>query len=411
MAETFIVIWNKDRIELRRIPSEGVWSDDFPLIKAIPIERTTRMSRLTLKDSGEQFAEAIHNLILDIDLAIPCWFLLPQGWFHTIIINLPELPTPEEQLEHIYWELGVRYGEKIEEYRFLYFPVNESSIIKVIAVEGEIIDKIIEYMRLANLELTGISIELSCGESYSFERPIDLKEATPIDFQSRFEVSPTTRTTISPLATAAVLIIAVSVALYFLFSTTSTKKPSQPAVKPVKPPTPEVAVVPKTTSQPQPPTNVVTQQSSPAPTSLPKSASPLRILIDALPKDTKLLLATFSPSDLKLELLMKQNVDWVSHFKGQPLLSKVSAVGNYSTKEGKVVVLRLTETNWLGSGKRDSQVLENIAKSMGMQVKGRIAEGTFDKALSLIDTLYKASAGISKIYLAPSQDKWIVTVE
>jgi hypothetical protein len=124
-------------------------------------------------------------------------------------------------------------------------------------------------------------------------------------------------------------------------------------------------------------------------------------------------LAVLSSSDLKVEVVGTPEGDWLMQIKKYPALSKIEVAGRYSTPDGAATVLRTTETGWLGGGKRDPQAWEKSAKTSGMNAQGRIAQGSLDKALALVDALYKTPAGISKIYLVQSQvqGRWTVTMQ
>jgi len=408
MAETFVVTWGEEQLELRRIPSEGLWAADLLPLRAVPAQRPTRLARLDHPDAGGQLASTLHNLLLDVDLTIPYWFLLPRGWAYTTTIDLPELPTPQERLEHLRWEIIARLANHIEEFRIIHSTLDAAGAVKIIAVTGEVIDYVYNFAKKADLELAGIGVEPKPGETYSFEHPTDLRDAAPLVVEPAPEKGVPTKITVSPVAAAAVLIVVLGAAAYLLLSPFEAEQPPLPAAPAVIPPAPKPETAPTPVPAVPSPSPAVSdvQPSTPA-----AAVSPLRQIIDALPKDIQTRLAVLSPTDLRLEALGALSEDWLTQAKKIPALSKMTIVGRYHTSEGNITVLRILETGWLSGGKRDAQAWENSAKAAGMNARGRIAEGSLDKALALVDALYKTPAGISKIYLASASGKWTVTVQ
>ena len=141
--------------------------------------------------------------------------------------------------------------------------------------------------------------------------------------------------------------------------------------------------------------------------------SPLSKLARMLPGGAALHLAVLSPADLKLEVTGVADANrWVKQLQSEERFANISLTGKYSSSAGRIISLRLPNTGWVaGKTTKDIDNFILIANTLGMKCKGRTADGSYDQALQLVDAIWKAPGGFSKLYFAPENGIWKVTIQ
>ncbi|MBM3330014.1 MAG: hypothetical protein FJY67_11200 [Calditrichaeota bacterium] len=466
MADVFVVTWSEAALELRRIPSEGTWSDSSELVGSLPITRPTRISRLDDPASGGQLGAVLHDLLAEVDLSLPCWLLMPRGWAFEFDVQAPQLPTDEEQLEQLRWETTARLAEHFEEFRFIFTPSGRNGAYRVVAARSELIDRYMAAAHVAGIEIAGIGYEPSAGEVYSFEIPLDLRDAIPVVDEESESLAPTLakrQITVKPAWAAVILVAALGAGAFYLYwppvkpqvatLTPATSDPSVTASTPM-PLSPSQSSPTKTSSKPdqeiaaQPPTKeaptasiIATpdvagskakviektaasitatptpSQSKPVATTPQQkpltagSESPLRQFVSLLPSGAKVSLAVISASGTLIEVLdLADEPAYLAALKTRPELTSVAVAGRYSTGIGRAVVVRSAAALSQSSVGRDPSAFERVAREAGLTARGRTAGGSMEAALRCVDALYR-TPGIAKVTLARSGSEWSVTVQ
>lgn len=433
MTNILAVTWGEEELALRRLPSEGVWGD-FPALKCVPLQRPTRGGRFEHPDAGGQLGAALTELFADVDINIPCWLLLPNQWTLRFISDPPDLKSPELILNHLRWESQQRIAGDPEDYRIAAALLMGGQRYFVCLTRSEVIQRCIGAAETAEIELAGVGLEPQPGENYTFEHPLDLRDALPLETEdasradARKKVSP-------PLVGLFLLVVVVGVGGYLLYSSGAGSRPPVSKPKPtaanlpaVVPTTPKETVSPLPESVAKPVDDTVASVAKPgvraplvptvaastpalgAPTA--DAGSPLRGLFKLLPEEARTQLVVLSPTDLKVEVSGLASPDqWIGTLKKLPHWGGAGIVGKYETPSGGIVAIRLEAPGWSSSGGVASDAWQTPAKAAGLTVKGRTATGNLDAALNLFDQLWKAPAGLSKVYLAPQGSSWAVTVQ
>ncbi|MFH0765261.1 MAG: hypothetical protein V2A61_02460 [Calditrichota bacterium] len=443
MHEVFLITWQKTRLELRKLPSVGVWSEDSGLIGAVELSRPTRLARFEHTESGGRLMEALTELLGDVDIVLPIWFLAPPEWIFKIRLPAFDIKDPLLLKNQIHWEIQERFYGESSHFRIIPWNQHSSADIVVIAVRDYIVNYVSTGANEIGLELAGIGLEPLAGESYDFEHPFDLREAAPLE--EALEVPDRSKKAISPLVgVAAIAAVIAGVGGIYLFfgssgekiaspppaatqrkipsslkskpaqavpdtlNTSSPLKNAQPSPEPdqtVKTP-PEMAVTPI-------PVEAQTKPSVLSTASLKAAKSPLGALIIALPPQAQLELATISPVEITLEVSNLTGVEsWLSKFKSTPGLQSGKMVGKYQRGKTEFIVVRFDHPGLDdGSRPRDVEGWQRKAQACGLKVQNRRAWGGFNQALQLADELWTDMNGFSKFYLAPEKDLWLVVIQ
>ncbi len=412
MGEVLVINWSREQIELRQVPSEGVWPVDISPLKTSRLERATRVYRLKDSDSGERLSEALANLFTTVEITLPVWLLVPHDWVLTFHIDNPELQPPELRRAHLLWEVQQRLHGDITNFRVLFSADDTSPHTDVQVVRGEVLDAFTWAVTTAGLEIAGLVQEPAEGSHYSFELPFDLREAVPVDL---VELPPMKApTTFPPVVMIGLGVVVIAVAGYLLLIPSGKERPSKEA-KPE--PTPAVVAemgkpvdespVTKVPAEPAPP---VQQKVSPV---VSEGVSPLSLMAQTLPAGARVELAVLSPVDFRAEISgIKDPGGWIADLRRSDMLKSIRRAGGYSSDRGDVVVVRLERLGWNpGAGARDLDSWTSRAGAVGLKARGRSAKGKFEAVLDLIDAMWTDSDGFTKILVAPDDGRWLVTVQ
>lgn len=432
MSQVYVIVWESDQLQLRRVPSEGsFWKSYSPPIAVAPLPRPTRMERIKEFRREGLLTKAIQQLFENFDIDLPVWFLLPEGWGSKFWLD--DLPgeTPEETMEHIKWELRLRLLPQNNAYRFLLGRVEQKGPLVALVVRNEILEFIEEALKLAEVEFHGITLTPIEGEGYSFEHPWDLRDSIPLTQEEEIEPSLTLTPSISPMKigiAAAVAVLSIGVLLYYYLSS-SVKEPQVPVsphqtvieeskvppsatVERERAPTPATPSVPKEPlpdSLPPPPK--VTQAS------LPLSAPSLSLssLLRHIDKQGEFLLGVLSAGEIKLLVSQGEKPLSLAPFSDQKEWALLKPVTHWEEKGKKISLWVASGISWKGGEGINAPNWEALIKSyhLTLDPSSRSVLGSKEAILPLLDTLWNnpKSVGITKVVFGTEAGKMRLTVQ
>ena len=451
MAEILAVTWGEEELALRRVASEGTWNKNSKVLKRVPIQRPTRAGRLSHPEIGGALGTAMTELFIDVDINVPCWLLLPNDWILRFVSEPPDLKNQELTLNHLRWEAAQRISGDPADFKISAALMMGGTRYYICLIRSEVIQRCLTAADSADLELAGIGIEPDANETYTFEHPLDLRDALPLEIEHDGNSAKSIATRkASPAVVGIFLGIVIILAGYLYFSSQpapvkkpsaerSTKKsmtPQEAATPPEAllstssadssaphpginatvtetPPisTPEVKSKPATTIEKAEPAPTK-GESAPANLTVSGKVSPIRGLFAGLSGNAKAALVVLSPVDLKVEASGIANPDqWLAELKKQAGWSTAKLTGSYETVGGKVTTLRVESPGWKVTEGKPSAKWQELAKSAGLSVKDRSASGKLEGALAFLDQIWQNSNGISKVYLTPQGDSWQIVIQ
>lgn len=428
MSEVYIIVWTSDQLQLHRIPSESSgWRSLNPPLSSVFLERPTRLSRLKELAQGQLLVEAIHQLLDSVDLNLPLWFLLPQGWGYQFYLEPPPLESAEEVLEHIKWEVKLRLPPDNGSYRFLLYSADHNTPWLVHIVRSEVLAFITDALRRAEVEVTGIALTPLEGEGYSFERPGDLRDSVPLgDEEEREEEAVSIQWKTLPKPSYLIgggVVVLIALLLYLYLPTVNPPPPSPPPQ--IKPSTAEPSVSPSPLPTPEESRPAVEAGRKPSVSSpetattvlQPESrgisrASPLRMLVEAGAGLGRVILCTLADKEIKLlvggSLTPTQLQERLGNQAGIPSVERVSR-WEENGQEFTLFVVR--GVAWrAGDGVRLAD-WEQLASRRGLQAQGRALSGSADKVFPLLDDLWSNPVSSRKVYIGWEDPVWKVTVQ
>ncbi len=431
MAEILAVTWGEEELVLRRVPSEGIWNKDATQLKRVSLQRPTRAGRLSHPEVGGALGSALIDLFADVDINVPCWLLLPNNWTLRFISEPPDLKSQELTLNYLRWESKQRISGDPADYKIAAALLMGGARYFICITRSEVIQQCLIAAESADLELAGIGLEPNANENYTFEHPLDLRDALALETESNGR-APAKKKKVSSAVIGIFFVAILFVGSYLMFFSgppTATKPVAERAK--AMPPREAVTQLPetavskpvdslpaKTESVIQTPTETVesktieTVSAAQPEKPISVSGSLFRGLFAGLPAGARPEIVVLSPKDLKVEASGVGSSDqWLTTIKKQPGWSTAKVVGNYETVSGRVTAIRVENPGWLITDGRPSTKWQDFAKSAGMSVKERVATGKLEAALTLLDELWQNSGGLSKVYLSPVGDTWQVVVQ
>ncbi len=401
MNEVIAVTWSADQVEIRQLPSEGVWQPHVPPIRTIELNRPTRIDRLTQLDSGGGFHQALLHLFADIEISLPVWLLLPNEWVQSFRVDNPNLQTDEMQRAHLLWEAQQRLSEDISRF-MVYLPDDLTQPKSVIhMIRSDILNLYINESKKAGVEVAGIWVEPEWGKDYNFEIPSDFRDAIPADLIDIAPARPPV--TVPNWVSIAVGVVALALAGYIWMIPTG-ERPRHKAASVQKQ---HEATATKESKE----AGAVGQSETARQHGSP--SSPLNQLIESLPAGAKIEFAVISPVDCKAEISGLGNVqDWLKKLKRQTVFKSARIIKSYNVKGRSVSAFRLTRPGWNSKAiDRNVDNWKSMASAQGMKARGRSAAGGYKSALKLVNAVWLKPSGFEKIYLAPNKGQWVVTVQ
>ena len=417
MSEALIVTWQKDSLNLYRLPSEGTWTEGVNPIRSVDIHRPSRTTRFDHPESGGRLVEALGELFLNLEINLPVWFLIPDNWALSCKLPIIDLPSEEHLHTHFFWEIRQRIHGDASDYLVLIPPEPVNAEYELFVVKKELVDTIAKDAIKAGLELAGLGIEPRLKEQYTFELPRDLRDAIPLETEIPEPV--TMKKTVSPAVGIIVVIAVLAIPVVYYLSTSSSKSPKQKTeiTKQEKSPSSE-ARVEKTKSEPKTETTPAKPGTTPSKTTQPTVTAQQVVslfgqFVKSLPGGANIQLAVLSPVDFRIEVTGVNNPDaWINKLKTQPKFKGARIVGNYYLKKRPVVVVQVENAGLTpGSGIKDVKRWEKRAVEFGLKSKHRRAWGGYDQAVKFVDALWGDLSGFGKIYFAPEKNYWVVTVQ
>jgi len=386
------------------MPSEGVWQPHMPPIRTMELNRPTRLDRFKQVDSGAGLHQALIHLFEDVELTLPVWLLIPKEWVQIFHMENPNLHPEEMQRAHILWEAQQRLAGDINKYSVMIPKDLTTAKFTIYLIREDVIELFNKEANKANFEIAGIFCEPEWGSEYSFETPIDFREAIPANL---IDTTPTRRKAHVPNFIPIIVGIAVLALTGYIWHLPTGEKPKTK---------PKTTVVKQDSSVSTETGKFVQQEETPTlkPTSTISGAgSPLSQLLSSLPDGAGLQFAVVSPMDLKVEIAgLSDPSSWMKELKKSANFKSATIAGNYRIKGANITVIRLTDQGWqTRSGGKQVEKWIKTASSQGMNVKGTSARGNFASALKLAETLWAEPGGFEKLYLAPDKGQWIVTVQ
>lgn len=427
MAEILAVTWGEEELALRRIPSEGVWNKDAKPLKRVPLQRPTRAARLANSEIGGALSIALGDLFADIDINVPCWLLLPNSWTLRFLSEPPDFKSQELTLNHLRWEAKQRISSDPADYKISAALMLGGARYFVCITRTEVIQHCIKSAETADLELSGIGLEPNTNENYTFEHPLDLRDALPLEPENSQSPVKAISKKISPATVGIFLGVVVIIGGYLIFSSgpKSTKPSAQRASKPamtareavmpplqtpVAKPSDSVKVEPKPTLEAPPVVSENAPAEAPAVPAGDKSL--IRGIFGGLPANARIQLVVLSPVDLKIEASeVTSDEQFLAAVKKQPGWGTAKLIGSYVSAIGRVTAIRLENPGWKAQDSKSKSGWEAMAKAAGLTIKGSSATGKLEQALAFFDKIWTDSAGISKVYLSPAGDFWQVVVQ
>ncbi len=432
MNEAFLVCWSEVNLNLHRLPTEGIWNQDAEPLQSIELPRPTRTARFNHPESGGRLDEALNSLFREVDIALPVWMLLPDNWISHYRIKVEDLNPPSLTDQFIKWEVLQRLHGEHSEYRLLAPTDYAPGDVEVYVIKNRLLDFFSNALEKTGIEFSGIGIEPRNGEPYSFELPCDLRDA--VQFKSESEVPIQIKKSIPPAAGIAVIVIAIAGASgwYLLGSKPESSQPAPSAkiiksaekTAPVKEITPAplqdttIAVKKVEPVAKQAAATAVSPAVKPTPssvkTSTPVSAnSPFSQFIKSLPRGSHIELAVISPVDFRVEITGLTHPDqWLSGLKKSPQFKSAELADKYKRKKENITIFHLANTGLSASNKpMDGKGWIQRAKQAGLQAESRRAWGDYEHAVGFVDVLWSDLSGFSKIYFAPENNYWVVTVQ
>ncbi|NQT35086.1 hypothetical protein HQ587_07845 [bacterium] len=427
MSDVIIITWTTDKIELRQVPSEGIWQPPLQAIRECELNRPTRSERISKSDSGGGLHLALSSLFSDIEINLPIWFLLPREWVQTFTVDNPNLKSVEMTRAQIIWEAQQRISGDISRFKVLLPTDLEAPKLTFHMVRMEIIDIYVGATGQAGIEMAGIISEPEWGEPYNFEMPLDLRESVGIDTIDSSEVRPSV--SIPPVLLIVLAVAALAVASYIWILPLS-RKPVE-----VTPDSLAIAQVADTGIAAAPVTDITVEiaaekedkrgifgflfgkkkkKEEPAELKpITATGAPVNQIAGLLPADAEIKLAVFSPVDARLEITgLNDPNTWLKEIKKSTVCKSAKLAGSYKSKGETIYVIEMGQPEWNpGERVKDFSGWSKLASSKGLKPKGRSARGDLASAQALIDEIWSSKAGYEKILLAPDKDKWVVTVQ
>ncbi len=431
MSDVIIITWTSDKIELRQVPSEGIWQPPLQSIREYELNQPTRSERINKPDSGGGLHLALSSLFSDIEINLPICFLLPREWVQSFTVDNPNLKSDEMTRAQIIWEAQQRISGDISRFKVLLPTDLEAPKLTFHIVRLEIIDIYVDATGQAGIEIAGMMNEPEWGEPYNFEMPLDLRESVGIDTIDSSEVRPSV--SIPPVLLIVLAVAALAVVSYIWILPLS-RKPVE-----VTPDSLAVAQVADTGIAAAPVTDITVEiaaekedkggifgflfgkkkekktEKEEAAELKPITATgaPVNQIAGILPADAEIKLAVFSPVDARLEIsgLTDPN-SWLKEIKKSTVCKSVRLAGSYQSNGETVYVIEMGQPDWNpGERVKDFSGWSKLASSKGLKPKGRRARGDLASAQALIDEIWSSKAGYEKVLLAPDKDKWVVTVQ
>lgn len=451
MSDVIVVTWSSDHLELRQVASTGTWQPHTPPIRTYELNRPTRPMRLFDADSGGSLHLALTDLFSDLEINQPVWLLLPHNWMQTFKIQTPKLSSPEMQRAHILWEAQQRLAGEIINYRVSFVDDLSKPKSTIHIVRGDVIETFEKAAVNADIEIAGIGYEPEWGMEYDFEIPSDLRENVSADILYTegvviketvppglsigigvvilamaflfFAVLPTGFDTEYPLpvttaslaldSTGAVVLDSTGVVVEEKTGEIETAEAVEKTVAEVKKPGWWKSLFKSKEKPGELEVPAVATQERDSVIAAAESSSPINRIVRFIPSGASVQLAVLSQVDCKLEISGLANPNaWLKDISKSPTLELVSLADSYECRGKNISVVRLLKVGWRSDTKaRNLDKWTNIVSTSGMTPNGRSARGDMASALKLLDAVWAESCGFEKVYLAPENGQWLVTVQ
>ena len=396
MSDVLTITWSVNQVELRQIPSNGSWHPRTQPIRSFTLQRPTRGNRLKDSDSGGGLHEALTELLKDVEITLPVWFLAPNNWIQTFRIDTHNLSSDDLKRSHLIWEVQQRLSGDISDSKII-LPGNlDEPKVNVHAFRADVLNMIVKAINRSGLDYINVGFEPEWDGDYNFESPVDLRDC--IDADSIDTRVLKTKLSIPIFVSAPILVITLITVSYLLlrFPTADTGK--LPVESEITSESPDTSI--------GTPMDTLTQ-------AIADNVSPINEIARLLPAGAKIQLGVFSPVDFKMEVSgLADPQTWVNNLKQTTSLKWIEIAGSNSSADRTTTILRQNRTGWQpGSLTRNLDSWKALTAENGMNPKGRSARGAFESALMLLNALWDNPRGFEKIYFAPDGNEWVVTVQ
>ncbi|MDP8238136.1 MAG: hypothetical protein P9X24_03515 [Candidatus Hatepunaea meridiana] len=398
MSNIFVVNWTPDEVELRQVPSVGIYQPHIPTIRKTKLNRPTRSERFSHADSGGGFNEALRVLFSDIEVTQPVWFLIPRDWVQDFEVDNPNLDSDEMMRAHLIWEVQQRLSGDISDYK-VYIPTDlKNAKLTLSITRGEVIEIYISAFQEIGIEIAGIRCEPDFGADYDFDKPEDFRDAVPADIIDSIDsIGLKNQRKVSPIviiSLGAIILFAV-IYIWVLPSDQSPLLESNSIE--------EIAIE-----------ETASSGSLIETTTLDENLSPVGQLTKFLPSTAALQFAVLSAVDCKFEINgLDDPNEWLNKFTEATTYKTVKLDENYQYGSQNVTTISLEQTEWKKiDGKTKSvEYWSKLSSAKGMEPHGRISRGNLSSALELIEAVWSEPGGFEKVYLTQDKEQWAVTIQ
>lgn len=430
MREFLFVTWTAETLRLSRLPIEGIWESQPDFLSSFENPRPTRTDRMLIAASRTNLEEAIKELVRDKKIDVDIWFLFPSSWALKFRIQCPDFNSPDQIRDHLLWEASHYLTDDIADFHVTWNQIDQNKY-QVTAIRKSLFITVVNAVKDSGLENVHFGIEPEPKLHYEFKlesdltRPVEKDEELAEISISHHKRRPSGIFLI--ISILAIVLISVFTAQY-LFSGKKTTDIVNDSINPEDPDSQAVylskqndaEVNPEATSESELESltsNIKTANSERddlTKTGLIKdSAGLLEVLNELLVSGAKLDLLVITELEMRIEITGLKNPDKAIAVLDKNNRLKNSQIAGSFNRDGKSVTILQSKPIGFNSKISDRNLAAWVksAESNGLKTTGRSAIGDYEQVLNLIESQWENLFGFSKLYMAPSNGDWLVTVQ
>ncbi|MBT3233911.1 MAG: hypothetical protein HN356_14005 [Calditrichaeota bacterium] len=403
MREILFVTWTAQLLGVSRLPYEGIWESQPDFIRSFEIPRPTRNDILQSVSSRENLDEALKALTRGTDIDSELWFLFPSIWEMTFNVQCPELDTSDQINEHLLWEAQQYLHRDISEFHIQWNLIGDNEY-RIVIIRKDIFNSVVDALKAAGFEKLHFGIEPAQGTEYHFSPKYDLNN--PIDLEDAPDLSISQPKTGKPsvvfIFISVFALIIVSSFVFFIFRNGEIETVTESDYASTDP-TPVIQAIPEIPTKSVDSVFVVKEESH--------SISDMFRGLSGSGENIKMIVIT--EVEVRIEMIIIQDLDKILQtIEDNKWFSQPQKVGTF-IRDGKTVSVIQSLPNGFNdsSSHQDMSGWLKSAESIGLKTNGRSAFGEYKQALSLIELQWGGIFGFSKLYMAPANGRWTITVQ
>lgn len=404
MREILFVTWTAKMLGLSSLPYEGIWESQPEFINSFEIPRPTRIDRLQTASSRENLEEALKELTKDTGKNAEIWFLFPSVWEMAFNVQCPDFNTSDQVSEHLLWEAQQYLHRDISEFHVQWNHIDHNEY-RIVVIRKDVFNPVVDNLKAAGFDKLHFGIEPDTGTKYHFSRKYDLNN--PIDDEEEVPDFPephpkTGKTSLVFILISVLALIVVSASVYFNFRNGEIEISAE-SDDTVTELTPVVQAIPEIPIESVDSVIVAKEESG--------SLSDMFRELSGSGENIKMIV--ISEVEMRIEMIILEDLDkTLQTIDRNKWISKPQIAGTFKRDDKKVTVIQSQPIGFnTNVSQQDLSGWTKSAESIGLKTKGRSAFGEYNQALSLIELQWGSIFGFSKLYMAPANGQWTVTVQ